>query len=305
LPTEASPLEYSTRSLAFSHDGRGILRAWGDPDDPHVLRVERAGSRWRITARGLDPPEARAAVREMFSLDDPIEEFYRAVRSDPILNGSERRFRGLRLPRDATLYEALVHAIIGQQLSVAVARTLERRLIEAAGTTRTVEGTEVSFLPGPKTVLGLDGQAFARLGLSRAKQSAILGVARSARGGAFRDVERFRRGPREEVLAQLDVLPGVGRWTAENSLLRGVGRRDLFLAGDLGVRAALAAYGAVRLSASEDRARLWGDRRYPGWGSYATLYLWRTWIDDGTPRVATPHRPASRKRTGDAPPPTR
>jgi len=74
---------------------------------------------------------------------------------------------------------------------------------------------------------------------------------------------------------RLDEEPGVGRWTAENALLRGLGRRDLFVAGDLGLRAALERFGAVPRAAPEADARAWADHHYPGWGSYATLYLWR------------------------------
>jgi len=62
--------------------------------------------------------------------------------------------------------------------------------------------------------------------------------------------------------------------------LRGVGRTDVFIAGDLGVRVALEEYGVLRRSAPEERARAWAERNYPGWGSYATLYLWRKLVAD-------------------------
>ena len=296
LPAEAGQLEYSSRALVFPRDGGGILRAWGDPDDPWIARIEPSGARWKVTAWGADPVTARAAVRTMFSLDHPLEEFYRAVRGEPVLRGVDRRFHGLRIPRDGTLYESLVHAIIGQQLSVAVAGTLERRLIEAAGSVRSAGGVAVPYLPGPRTLLALDPRRFASIGLSRAKQRAIRGVAEQALIGAFAPVGPFQDAPREEAIDRLDALPGVGRWTAENALLRGAGRRDLFMAGDLGLRAALAAYGAVPSEASEEAARQWGDRWYPGWGSYATLYLWRKWIADGTPRVTQAPRPPGARR---------
>jgi 3-methyladenine DNA glycosylase/8-oxoguanine DNA glycosylase len=75
-------------------------------------------------------------------------------------------------------------------------------------------------------------------------------------------------------------MRGVGRWTAENSLLRGTGRTDVFVAGDLGIRVALAENGVLPRDASEDAVRAWAERWYPGWGSYATLYLWRKLVAD-------------------------
>ena len=95
----------------------------------------------------------------------------------------------------------------------------------------------------------------------------------------------FASGPLDAAVETLDALPGVGRWTAENALLRGAGRTDVFVAGDLGVRVALERYGVVRRSGSETTVRAWAERHYPGWGSYATLYLWRKLTTDpaGTP----------------------
>ena len=281
LPRETEQLEFSSRSLVFPMDGDRILRIWGRCEAPWVLGVEAAGSRWRVTAWGVDPAMARRGARDVFSLDHPLEEFYRYVRREPVLRGTERRFRGLRLPRDASVYEALIHAILGQQLSVAAANTIKGRLVEATGALVQVEGHTVPTMPAPSELeqLGLDG--LRQIGASRAKARALLALAARRRAGAIED-EVFARGTSAEAIERLDAEPGVGRWTAENALLRGVGRRDLFVAGDLGLRVALDRYGVVRRDAPEADARAWADRHYPGWGSYATLYLWRRLVSEAT-----------------------
>ncbi|MCI4366228.1 MAG: hypothetical protein L3K08_00580 [Thermoplasmata archaeon] len=302
LPAESGQLEYSSRAMVFPRDGGGILRAWGDPNHPWVLRVDPAGSRWRITAWGVDAPQARRAARTMFSLNDPLAEFYRAAGREGVLRGTPRRFRGLRIPRDGSLYESLVHAVIGQQLSVAVAATMERRLVALAGATLRADGIDVPFLPGPRRYLALRPEELDTVGLSRAKRLALDGIARRAVAKAFDRPAEFLGADREAAIERLDVLPGVGRWTAENALLRGVGRRDVFLAGDLGIRVALASYGVLPRDAPEEAAREWGDRWYPGWGSYATLYLWRKWVADGTPRPVNPSRPSGPSRGADGRP---
>jgi len=155
LPRERDQLEFSSRSLVFAHDGDQVLRVWGPPERPWVLGVEEAGERWRVSAWGADARTARAAVVDLFSLDHPLEEFYRQVRAEPVLAGTERRYRGLRLPRDANLFEALVHAVVGQQLSVRAAHTIKQRIIASAGATVDVEGTEVPRIPTPSELVRL------------------------------------------------------------------------------------------------------------------------------------------------------
>ncbi len=279
LPQERGQLEYSSRSMVFQDDGRSIRRVWGPPEDPWAVAVEEAGARWRITAWGRDPPEARAAVRAMFALDDPLEEFYAQVRAESVLRGTERRFRGLRLPRDPSLYEAILHAILGQQLSVAAAHTIKRRLTERTEARVDVEGVELPRVPAPVELTGLGFDGLRSVGASGAKARSLLALAERWSSGALSD-RGLADGDPEVAIERLDQEPGIGRWTAENALLRGIGRRDLFVAGDLGLRVALDRYGAVPRDAPEEQARAWGDRWYPGWVSYATLYLWRRLVTD-------------------------
>ncbi|HEY6237850.1 MAG TPA: hypothetical protein VIZ68_01510 [Thermoplasmata archaeon] len=289
LPGERDQLEYSSRSLVFPLDGGQILRSWGPPERPWVLGVEEEGERWRVTAWGADARTARTAVAELFSLDHPIEEFYRQVRAEPTLAGTERRFRGLRLPRDPSLYEALVHAVVGQQLSVRAANTIKGRIIASAGAIVEVEGTQVARIPTPNEMLRLGESGLRSAGASGAKARSLLGFARRRRRGGLVDSDYLKLDSGAAV-ERLDEEPGVGRWTAENALLRGLGRRDLFVAGDLGLRAALDRFGAVPKSEPEPVARAWADRHYPGWGSYATLYLWRRLVaeleDDARARAS-------------------
>ena len=285
LPVERAQLEYSSRALAFADDGGRLLRAWGPPERPWGLGVAADGARWRVEAWGAGPAAARQAARELFSLDHPLEEFYRLVRCEPVLRGTERRFRGLRIPRDASLYEALLYAIVGQQLSVRAASAILRRLLDRAGAPLLVNGIEVPAVPRPSRLAALPVEELRGLGLSAAKSRAILALAGTVRRRSLAPAT-LRALPRADAIARLDALPGVGRWTAENALLRGAGRTDLFVAGDLGLRAALARYAGIERERPEDDARAWAEAWYPGWGSYATLYLWRKMVADRSLAVA-------------------
>lgn len=295
-----SQLEFSSRSMVFARDGAEVLRSWGPPDAPWVLGVTDRGTSWQVRAWGADGRAARRAARTLFSLDHPLEEFYRRVRTDPVLTGTERRFRGLRLPQDASVYEALVHSIVGQQLSVTAANTIKGRLFARADSRAEVDGVLVPRVPTPAEMLSVGTEGMRSVGLSRVKAAALLHLARRERAGAY---DRALLGALavEEAIARLDAEPGVGRWTAENALLRGAGRRDVFVAGDLGVRVALQRYGRIPRTAPEADARAWGDAAFPGWGSYATLYLWRKLVADGD--RAAPASDGGRPRASSAPRP--
>jgi DNA-3-methyladenine glycosylase II len=282
LPRERDQLEYSSRSLVFPEDGDRLLRVWGAPEAPCVLAVEEAGARWKVTGWGIEGAAARTAVRALFSLDHPLEAFYQLARAERVLRTTPRRFRGLRLPRDANLYESLVHAILGQQLSVRAANTIKGRLIESANAFVDVEGTAVPRLPSPTEMDRLGPDGLRRIGASGAKARALLAIGKRWTEGALDD-HRFTEGTSDEAIERLDAEPGVGRWTAENALLRGVGRTDLFVAGDLGLRVALDRFGVLPRTAPEADARAWAERWYPGWGSYATLYLWRRQVTEPEP----------------------
>jgi DNA-3-methyladenine glycosylase II len=279
LPVERIQLEYSSRSLVFAEDGPRILRAWGTPERPWVVAVEPQGGRWAIEAWGADPTQARSAVRAIFSLDHALPEFYRLTRREPVLAGTERRFRALRLPRDASVYESLLYAIIGQQLSVRAALSIQRRLFEGTASMLTAGRVEVPSVPPPTALIRLGADGLRATGLSGAKSRAILELARGEADSPARD-PRLAAMPLESAIERLVDMRGVGRWTAENALLRGTGRTDVFVAGDLGIRVALHEYGVLPRASPEAAARAWAETWYPGWGSYATLYLWRKLVAD-------------------------
>ncbi|HTT16720.1 MAG TPA: hypothetical protein VMH49_05125 [Thermoplasmata archaeon] len=276
-------LASSSRSTVFVQDGERLLRAWGPPERPFALAVEPSSDRWAVEAYGVGPVAARRAVRELFSLEDDLGAFYRRVRNEPVLRGTERRFRGLRLPRDANLYEALLHAIVGQQLSVASANAITRRLVARFGRSLDAGGIDVPVLPAPDELVSAGASGLRSVGLSRAKARALLGV--GAWSSRAPTLGQLRRASADDARAELERLPGVGPWSAENALLRGAGRTDIFVAGDLGVRVALERFGAVAREAPESDARAWAARHYAGWGSYATLYLWRRLVTEVAARA--------------------
>ena len=152
------------------------------------------------------------------------------------------------------VFPSLVRAVVGQQLSNAVARTMFARLRDAGGLE-------------PERLLELGEEGLRRLGLARAKGRALVGIARAELSGELAGLEELDD---EQVAARLTSLRGVGPWTAQMVLIFSLGRLDVWPTSDLGmVRQAERLYG---LSSREAVVEL--GRRFAPFRSAAAHYLW-------------------------------
>ncbi|MER3421171.1 MAG: DNA-3-methyladenine glycosylase, partial [Chloroflexota bacterium] len=168
-----------------------------------------------------------------------------------------------------------VWAIIGQQINVAFAAKLKQALVMRFGRRLLLDGREYRLFPDAETLAGLDHERDLRpLQFSRQKSAYVIGAARAVATGVL-DLEALRRVDAEEALARLTQLKGVGRWTAEYVLLRGLGFPDVIPAADGGLRRIIGrAYGLGR-SATEAEVRALAARWAP-WRAYAAFYWWFT-----------------------------
>ena len=114
----------------------------------------------------------------------------------------------------------------------------------------------------------------ANKGLSRQKSAYLLEIAHRAAAGEL-DREAFATLSDEDAIKRLCEIKGVGRWTAEIALMRGLGRNDVFAAGDLGLQVAVQELRGMRKRPSEKALRKIAER-WKGWRSYAAFYLWMT-----------------------------
>ncbi|WP_298803140.1 DNA-3-methyladenine glycosylase [uncultured Pseudokineococcus sp.] len=250
------------RSLALP-GGPGVVRvAPPGPDEDAVVVALLSGS-------PADLPAAVAAVRWWLDLDvDPAAVDPVLVR-DAALAPLVAAGPGRRVPRSAGAAETAVRAVLGQQVSTAAARTHTGRLVAAHGTPLPEPVAGVTHLfPTPEQLTAV---AAAELALPRTRQRTLLGlVAALAEGLLALPPGRPAAPVREEHLAALRALPGVGPWTASTVALRGLGDDDAFLPGDLGALAA-----ARDLGLADDARAL--ERRSSAWSpvrGYALQHLW-------------------------------
>jgi AraC family transcriptional regulator of adaptative response / DNA-3-methyladenine glycosylase II len=208
--------------------------------------------------RDLAPAVARC--RRLFDLDaDPVA-VDGMLGADPALAAAVRAEPGVRVPRAVDGFELAVRAIVGQQVSVAGARqTLSRML------TPTAPG-ELRGFPAAETVAELPDAAFR---MPAARRESIRALAQAVADGKL-DLEPGA--DREESVARLLELPGVGDWTAGYVAMRAIGDPDVLLPTDVAVRRGARALGLP----DSPKALAAHAERWRPWRSYALMRLWRS-----------------------------
>lgn len=244
------------------------VRDVGDNGDP-VLAVDLL-SGGEISTRMRE--EAGTHVSSLLSLQDDLEQFYQAIRGDPLMNVVARCLHGLRAPQSATVFEALVASIIEQQISIRVARTLEARLVKRFGKCLEVAGRTYFAYPLPGDLAQAGPDEFRSCGLSARKGEYIRNAAGMVEGGTL-DLESMREiRDSHRIIEELCELKGIGKWTAEFVLLRGMHRLDTIPADDLGVKRAIANVYCPGRKISADQARAIAEQ-WGAWKGLAAYYL--------------------------------
>jgi DNA-3-methyladenine glycosylase II len=225
-------------------DGQAYRRVLPLPAGPVEVVVTQVGPpevpQLRVSVKGQAPhPAVKTAVTSalgrLLGLHIDLAAFYRFATRQGRLGRLARRFRGMKPPRFATVFESVVNAIACQQVTLTLGIRLLNRLAATYGPALPeAEGAAHAF-PRPDDLAGLRPEALRRLGFSRQKGHAMIDLARSITEGRF-DLDALAELPDDEAAERLRGLRGVGRWTAEYVLLRGLGRTNIFPGDDVGAR---------------------------------------------------------------------
>lgn len=231
-----------------------------------ALRVEVTGA----AALPAVEPAARTLAAHLFQTAVDVSGI--DAIDDPVFQAAWARCRGFRPVQLPTVWEALVWAIIGQQINVAFAARCKRAFTGRYGGVLELDGVAYPLFPTPEAVAPLAEADLQALQFSRQKARYVLSLARAIVEGRF-DPEALHGVPGDEAVQRLTTLTGVGRWTAEYVLLRGLGYPDALPAGDVALQRAVGrAYGLGR-PATEAEVRAYGERWAP-FRSYATIAWW-------------------------------
>src|SRR5215218_9068297 len=247
-------------------DGTTFARVLDLPHGPGVVEVEPAPdggaavvARLRLTAL-RDLAAAVTRTRRMLDLDADPTAVDEVLGADPALSSLVAGAPGRRVAASPDAAETAVRAVLGQQVSVAGARTLTARVVAAAGTPLADPvGTLTHAFPRPEALVDADLAAVGLTGARRRTVHALTGALTD--GSLALDPGADRDEARHTLLA----VPGIGPWTAALVAMRGLADPDVWLPGDLAVRRSLTELG----SSDADAATRWRP-----WRSYAVLHLW-------------------------------
>ncbi|RLK61237.1 AlkA N-terminal domain-containing protein [Actinokineospora cianjurensis] len=212
-----------------------------------------------------DLARAISRCRRLLDLDaDPIA-VDDLLAADPVLAPHVRRDPGRRVARTVDGGELAIRAVLGQQVSIAAAKSHLARLVHDHGDQVHDPGGALTHLfPTAATLAELDPDRFA---LPRARRDTIAALVAALAANA---IDLGVGADRERARARLAALPGFGPWTVETIAMRALGDPDAFLPGDLTVRAASRALGLPHTpSALTAHASAWRP-----WRAYAVQYLW-------------------------------
>jgi AraC family transcriptional regulator of adaptative response / DNA-3-methyladenine glycosylase II len=253
-----------------SWDGTTYARTLDLPHAPATVELSPIDGQAAVQARLAlgDWRDLTAAVqrcRRLLDLDaDPVAVDAELGR-DPLLAPLVRGAPGVRSPGAVCGSELAIRAVLGQQVSVAAARTLAGRLVADVGEPLlTPSGALTHLFPAPGVLSELDP---GRLAMPQSRRATLRRLAAALADGSVVIDPGAERG---ELAARLTSLTGIGPWTASYIAMRGLGDPDVFLPTDVGVRRALERLGAPSdPTAVSAQALAWRP-----WRSYALHHLW-------------------------------
>ena len=187
----------------------------------------------KLGSRGIE--EVEDLVRRMLGLATDLGPFYLLADDQGFLKPLVERFAGVKPPRFPSLFEGLVNAVACQQLTLDLGITLLNRLSENFGTRVVNRGASLYAFPMPTDLAGLSEESIKDLGFSRQKARTIKELALHVGDGTL-DLESLEGVTNDEAVAYLSSIRGIGRWSAEYVLLRGLGRLDTFPGDDIGAQ---------------------------------------------------------------------
>jgi AraC family transcriptional regulator of adaptative response / DNA-3-methyladenine glycosylase II len=276
------------RSLGLAH-GTALVEL-GDlaaRTDPSEAWAKQGWLPCRLELRDLrDLASAVARCRRLLDLDADGQAIYDALGDDPILHRAVMQEPGRRVPGHVDGFELAVRAVLGQQVTVAGARTLAGRLTAQLGESLATASGEINRLfPTAQAIAAADPGS---LSLTKARSVALVALAEAVCDGGL-DLEPGA--DRGDTAKQLLALPGIGGWTVSYVMMRALGDPDVFMSTDLGVRRGLEALGYVGdVRASQSLALRWRP-----WRSYAMQHVWAAASAAAAKKSTTARRPRLRE----------
>lgn len=179
--------------------------------------------------------EAQLLIQKMFGLTVDLQPFYSLAITNDILKSLVEQFSGVKPPRFPSIFEGLINSIACQQVTLDLGILMLNRLSESFGMKFVENSTTLYAFPRPEDLADESFEDIKKLGFSYQKAKAIKELATTVlnKNLNFTNLEKMKN---NEVVAYLSTIRGIGRWSAEYVLLRGLGRLDTFPGDDIGAQ---------------------------------------------------------------------
>jgi DNA-3-methyladenine glycosylase II len=259
-------------------DGQTYRRALLLNDQVIEFAAQQSGTaarpRLAVTASAVElEPILHSTLERMLGLKIDLRAFYFFAEKQKPLRPLINAFIGFKPPRYPTVFEALLNAISCQQVSLNVGIMLLNRLVQTFGRAAPTDPS-CHACPSPNDLAAVSPGTLRALGYSQNKERAILELSRAVASGEL-DLESFRELDDLTALEKLLAIRGVGRWSAEYALLRGMGRLNIFPGDDVGGWNSLKKH--LRLRARPDYAKT--RKLMAPWKNYAGLLYFHFLLD--------------------------
>lgn len=261
------------------YDQVSFQRALKIGSNVHLIKVSSIGTvelpelTIEVTPETKEKEFVKDKVMWMLGGDEDLGGFYQIGRRDKRFAKVIEDLYGLRPPRTPTVFEALIIAISEQQIALPVAIAIRKRLAEKYGDSVTVNGTRYFSFPSPESLARARPEDIRALKFTTKKAEYIVDIARRVVGGEL-DLEAMRDWSVEKAVETLTKIRGIGPWTVEYMMVRGMARHDALPASDIGLRASLTKFlgRSERVSEKEVREFLEPFGKYKGNAAFYLIY---------------------------------
>lgn len=273
-----------------------LLDYWEDEEYRRVLEVRDGLALYGVSENGqegslhvriicgpsgaLAREEVERAVRRQLATGLDLRSFHRVAGGDPVLARLVSHFRGMRIPQLLNPYEALISAILEQQINLSFAHQVKRALIQNYGRFVEWRGKRYGVFPSPGVLAASTPEQLRTLQVSGPKAKYIIAISRAVVEGRL-DLDALCTLDPPAAHERLVALKGVGAWTAQYVGLRSLGHLDCLPAADVGLQNAIRYFYGMRRQPAAARVEAMA-RAWRGWRSYAAFYLWLTFWEDAS-----------------------
>lgn len=250
LPAIA-PFRLDLTVWALRRRDRNSVDVWHDAQYIRVFILDNIPVRVQIEQKATEPeilvraashipiPRLQAKLsnllNDVLGLRINLKEFYELARQDEFLHPLALKFLGVKPPRFPTLFEALANAIACQQLSLEAALSILNHCAQKYGLQLNEHGRVHHAFPKPDEIMKCKCEDLMKLGFSRHKSETFILLAKefSINEQSFLVMDNQCN---EDIVKFLTSFKGIGRWSAEYVLLRGLGRTDILPGDDVAVQ---------------------------------------------------------------------